>query len=245
MAINPYFQGGLSIGVTSEQRLIESIIIQAIGIFGCEVFYIPRTSVNPDKILGEDVLNQFVRKFPIEMYLTNVEGWEGDGEQFSKFGITITDQATFVVSKRRWEEEVSLKTNNLQLIHRPAEGDLIYFPLTNALFEITYVQHLDPFFQIGKFYVYSLQCELYQYSSEVIDTGIPDLDLQAELRTTDIYLYALENATGGNLLNSKGLPIIRATYNSRQQTPMTNTPDFALEGASVIDFSEANPFGGI
>ena len=172
MATNFYFQSGNTSGTTNEQRLLEDLIIESMKIYGHDVYYLPRRTIKQDDILGEDVLSRFENAYPIEMYLNNVDGWEGDGELFTKFGIQLTHQATFVVSKRRWEEVVGLTPDEfLQLPDRPAEGDIIYFPKTNSMFEIKFVQHLDPFYQLGKFYIYSMQCELYQYSSEIFETG--------------------------------------------------------------------------
>ena len=159
MATNFYFQSGNTSGTTNEQRLIEDLIIESIKIYGHDVYYLPRSSGNLDNILGEDVLSQFDTAIPLEMYLADIQGWEGNGELFTKFGISVTDQATFVVSKRRWEDTVGSSPEELlQLPNRPAEGDLIYLPKTNSMFEIKFVQHLDPFYQLGKFYVYSMNC---------------------------------------------------------------------------------------
>ena len=152
MSTNFYFQAGNTSGTTNEQRLLEDLIIESIQIHGHDVYYLPRRSIDLDEVLGEDVLSRFENAYPIEMYLTNVQGWEGDGELFTKFGIQVTDQATFVVSKRRWEDVVGSNPDELlQIPSRPAEGDLIYFPRTNSMFEIKFVQHLNPFYQLGKY----------------------------------------------------------------------------------------------
>lgn len=242
MATNVYFQSGSNLGTTNEQRLVEDLIIEAIGIHGHDIYYMPRTSVTPDHILGEDPMSQFTSIYPIEMYLNNVQNWDGDGELMSKFGIQVTDKATFVVSKRRWEDSIASQTQDLQLPLRPAEGDLLYFPKTKAFFEITYVQHLNPFFQLGKFYVYSLQCELYQYSSENINTGDPEIDGRAIEKTQNLFAYQVLNQTGGALLNSAGLPIIRAAAKAVEDSFDDTTP-FQTEALDIIDFSVTDPFG--
>ena len=176
MSTNFYFQAGNTSGTTNEQRLVEDLIIESLKIYGHDVYYLPRTQVNLDTLFGEDILSQFTQAYPIEMYLTNVEGWAGEKEIFTKFGIEVRDKATFIVAKRRWENSVEQMAQAVQLPERPAEGDLIYLPKTDAMFEIKFVEHLDPFFQVGKFYVYSLQCELWQYSSEAVQTGIDEID---------------------------------------------------------------------
>jgi hypothetical protein len=242
MATNFYFQAGTNIGTTNEQRLVEDLIIEAIQIKGHDIYYMPRTSVNPDHILGEDPMNQFTQVYPIEMYMNNVQGWEGDGELMSKFGIQVTDNATFVVSKRRWEDAVASQTDDLQLPLRPAEGDLLYFPKTKAFFEIKYVNHLDPFFQIGKFYVYSLQCELYRYSSENIDTGVEEVDNRAAEKTQDTFAFQFLNQTGGAFLSQSGTPIILAS-SSQVEDSFDDTTPFETKAQDIVDFSVIDPFG--
>lgn len=237
---NFYFQSGNTSGTTNEQRLIEDLIIESISIYGHDVYYLPRRTIKQDDILGEDVLSRFENAYPIEMYLNNVDGWEGDGELFTKFGIQLTHQATFVVSKRRWEEVVGLTPDEfLQLPDRPAEGDIIYFPKTNSMFEIKFVQHLDPFYQLGKFYIYSMQCELYQYSSEIFETGVEEIDQVDDNMSMDNLTYQLLMQTGDLLLTQTGNAIISTT----PRDGMGDNALFANEGADILDFTEFNPFG--
>jgi hypothetical protein len=241
--INSFFQRGLAAeGTYSEQRLVEDLIIESIQIRGADIYYLPRTSVKPDLVLGEDILSQFIQWYPIEMYLNNVQGWDGNSELMTKFGIQVTDQATFVVSKRRWEESVALQTDNLQLPLRPAEGDLLYFPLTRAFFEITYVNHLNPFLQLSKFYVYELRCELFNYSSEVIQTGNVEMDARAATKTRDQFRYSILLQNGGLLLNQSGEPIISQAY-PEAADGIDDSVRFVEESNPLIDFDVHNPFG--
>jgi len=175
---NVYF----SQGTKNEQHLIEDIIIESLKIYGNEIFYIPRSLVSKDNVLGEDRLSQFKTAFPIEMYFENVDSFGGQGAFIQKFGLMIEQSATLVVARRRWEQLVG-RYGQSQIPSRPNEGDLIYFPLTGSLFELKFVQHQDPFYQLGKLYVYKLQVELYQYSSERIDTGIAEIDTFESLKT--------------------------------------------------------------
>jgi hypothetical protein len=176
--VNVYF----SQGTKNEQYLIEDIIIESLKIYGNEVFYIPRSLVSKDNVLGEDRLSQFKSAFPIEMYFENVDSFGGQGAFIQKFGLMIEQSATLVVARRRWNQFVG-RYGVTTVPNRPNEGDLIYFPLTGGLFEIKFVQHLDPFYQLGKLYVYKLQVELFQYSSERIDTGIAEVDAFESLKT--------------------------------------------------------------
>jgi len=246
MATNFYFQEGNTSGTTNEQRLVEDLIIESLKIYGHDIYYLPRTSVNPDKLLGEDVLAQFTQAYPIEMYLSNVQGWEGGGEILSKFGIQLTHQATFVVAKRRWEEAVALMTDNLQLPTRPAEGDLLYFSRTKAFFEIKFVDHLDPFFQLGKFYVYSLQCEMYQYGSEHVVTGVEEIDSRAQASSLNLFDHQIALQNGGNLLLQSGFSLIKATTTGTPpDSTFSDNAKFETEGRDILDFGIRNPFGEI
>jgi hypothetical protein len=169
-------------GTRNEQYLIEDLIIESLRIYGQEVMYIPRTLVSKDEILGEDRLSQFKSAFPIEMYFENVDSFGGQGAFIQKFGLMVEQSATLVVARRRWDQMVG-RYGATTLPNRPNEGDLIYFPLSKGLFEIKFVQHQDPFYQLGKLYVYKLQVELFQYASEAIDTGIPQVDAFETLKT--------------------------------------------------------------
>lgn len=169
-------------GTRNEQLLVEDLIIESLKIYGQELKYIPRTLVSKDEILGEDRLSEFTSAFPIEMYFDNVDSYEGQGMFIQKFGMMIEQSATLTVSRRRWEQLVG-RFGKTIIPARPCEGDLIYFPLTKSLFEIKFVKHQDPFYQLGKLYVYKLQVELFQYASESIDTGVPEIDVFETLKT--------------------------------------------------------------
>ena len=244
MATNFYFQSGNTSGTTNEQRLLEDLIIESIKIFGHDVYYLPRTSEMQDDVLGEDVLSQFENAYPVEMYIKNLDGWEGDSELFTKFGIQTTHQATFVISRRRWEEVVGSNPDELlQLPNRPAEGDLIYLPKTNSMFEIKFVQHLDPFYQLGKFHIYSMQCELYQYSSEQFNTGVQDIDAFETALTQNVFEYDILLQSGDRLLTQTGGSIIREIYSTATTNPFSNSENFDDEAQDILDFTAINPFG--
>lgn len=180
MPRNAYF----SQGTKNEQLLHEDLIIECISIWGQDFYYIPRVLVAKDNILGEDRLSQFKTAYPIEMYFENVDGFEGQGAFIQKFGLMMEQSATLTMARRRWEQLIG-RHGEAQLPNRPCEGDLLYFPLTGGLFEIKFVQHQDPFYQLGKLYVYKLQVELFQYASEKIDTGIPEIDIFETLKSFD------------------------------------------------------------
>jgi hypothetical protein len=178
---NPYF----TMGTSHEQNLIENLIIESLQIFGQILYYIPRTLVSKDEIFGEDRLSKFIRSYPIEMYLESVDSFDGQGAFIQKFGLMMEQSATLVVARKRWEQLIG-EYNKTILPNRPAEGDLLYFPLSKGLFEIKFVKHQDPFYQLGRLYVYKLQVELFQYNSERIDTNIPEIDIFESLKTFDV-----------------------------------------------------------
>ena len=171
MATNSYFTQG----TTGEQDLIENLVIEQIKMFGKNVFYMPRTLVNEDTTFTEDALSKFDDAYEIEAYIEDPTGFTGDGDLFTKFGVRISDQVTFIISRKRFTEAVD---DNAQLIveGRPNEGDLVYFPMANKIFKIMFVEHEQPFYQLGKIHVWGLKCELFEFSDEQFDTGVTAID---------------------------------------------------------------------
>ena len=167
MARNPNFRQK----VKSEQNLYEDIIIESMKIYGQDVYYLPRTIVNENTILGEDVASSFTSSYKIEMYLENTEAFDGEGDLFTKFGVEIRDEATFIVARKRWSQTVASSSNSITVL-RPKEGDLIWLQLSNKLFEILHVEHESPFYQLSNLPTYKMRCQLFEYSGEDIDTGI-------------------------------------------------------------------------
>lgn len=151
-----------------EQNLVEDLTIEAIKMYGVDVIYLPRDTISRDDIFGEDIETKFSDNYTLEMYLQNVDGFEGEGDLLTNFGIQIKESANFVVSKKRFTE---------QLVEgRPYEGDLLYFPLSRSLFEVNYVANENPFYQLGKLYTYQLTCSLFTFTHEHFDTSIEDID---------------------------------------------------------------------
>ena len=171
MARNIYFSESLR----SEQNLYEDIVIESLKIYGQDVFYLPRDIVNEDTILGDDIPSRFNSSHIIEMYIENTEGFDGEGDLFTKFGVEIRDEATFVVSRRRWSAAVKQMDTEVTAV-RPLEGDLIYLPMTKKLFQITMVEHEQPFYQLQNLPVFKLRCTLFEYNDEDLDTGVTDID---------------------------------------------------------------------
>ena len=183
MARNVYFNDK----VRSEQNLYEDIVIESLKIYGQDVYYLPRDIVAEDKIFGDDIPSRFNSSYKIEMYLENIEGFDGEGDLFTRFGVEIRDEATFVVSRRRWTQTVARMDNNVTSV-RPLEGDLIYLPLTNKLFQINFVEDEQPFYQLSNLPVYKLRAQLFEYNDEDLDTGVEAID---QIEQDYAYTYIL------------------------------------------------------
>ena len=171
MPRNVYF----SQAVKSEQNLYEDLIIESLGIYGQDVYYIPRTIANRDSILNEDPASTFDDAFLMEMYIENTEGFEGEGDLYSKFGLQIKDTATFIVSRRRWDDRVGPYSSQVEN-PKPMEGDLVFLPMSNSFFEINFVEDEQPFYQLSNIPVYKLECSLFEYNDEDFETGVESID---------------------------------------------------------------------
>ena len=169
--LNPYF----SQSVRSEQNLYENIIIESLKIYGQDVYYLPRTIVNENTIFGDDVPSSFNSSYKIEMYVENTEGFDGEGDLFTRFGVEIRDEATFVVARKRWNNAVGRYDNEITG-ERPREGDLIYLPLSRSLFQINHVEHEQPFYQLSNLPIYKMRCQLFEYNDENLNTDVDAID---------------------------------------------------------------------
>ena len=179
MALNPHFLQGSR----GEQRLVQNLINEHLKIYGVEVTFIPRKFVNQSTIIEEVTTSKFDDNFLIEAYVDNYDGYAGAGDVLTKFGMSLRDEVTLTISKERFEEFISPfmdADDDIELSSRPREGDLVFFPLGQRLFEIKFVEHEEPFYQLGSNYVYKLKCELFEYEDEVIDTTIDAIDTQVD-----------------------------------------------------------------
>ena len=175
MALNSYFLNGSK----SEQGLVQNLVNELIKMAGQDVVYLPRKFVTDKSIIKELLVSKFDSGFPIEAYVLSYDGFGGQGDILSKFGVRSTDEITFVISKERYEQSITpfiINSTNVKLTKRPQEGDLIYLPIDNGLFEVKYVELKRPFYQLNNLYAYQLKCELFEYEDEIIDTGIIEVD---------------------------------------------------------------------
>ena len=257
MPTNVYFDHGN----TNEQRLYEDLIVEQLSIYGQDVYYLPRTLVNEDTILGEDTSSKFTSAYAIEMYVENQDGFEGEQEIIRKFGVELRDDVSLVVSKMRWQKVLEVE-NNLIESTRPNEGDLIWFPIVNAFFEIQFVEHEQPFYQVHNVPVYKLKCTKWEYSSEEISTGFTAIDSTEDSLSTNVlnYQVSVESGTGTSgsimmesdigdmsfiLLESApdDLSTVQAVDQSHKFEVASGATTTADSTDDILDFSERNPFG--
>jgi len=259
MPVNHYFQGGNGIGSTEEKRLYENLIIEGLKIYGHDVYYLPRTLINRDLILGEDVASKFNAAYLAEMYFDTTEGFAGEQEIINKFGLEIREDTSFTISKRRWNDLVDDPATMI-VSGRPNEGDIIYMPLMNSFFEILFVEDQEPFFQLGNLPVYKLKVTRWEYSSERIDTGVSSIDAAENKYTLDqlAHQVSLENEDGALLLENDSVEgennyFLLETYNIQTQSPYADNNDLDTEAGfdtsstadDILDFTERNPFGDL
>lgn len=235
MATNFYFN---NFSASGEQALLENLIIESIKIHGVDTYYIPRKIVNKDSTFREQALAEYGEAVSIEMYIRNIDGFEGDGEFLSKFGVEVRDQITFSVAMRVFDDEVG----KLLRRDRPLENDLVWFPFNKALFQIKFVKKKPVFYQLGALQFYDIVCELYEYSNEIFNTGVDIIDetYNAFLTTTDPYLITSE--TGAPLLNERGIAIVEEEYDVDYLDQSSQNAIFEQEGLDFLDFSEVDPF---
>jgi hypothetical protein len=281
MPLNKYFP---NLTYSREQDVLEDIIIESIKQMGHEVKYLPRTLVEQDHLFGEAKLSKFEDSVPIEMYIKNVEGFEGESDFLSKFGVQIRDQVTLTVAKKRFDqvrggeslqdevgyqlqteeydannpsrqflsdtantfgfmlESGTVGANNYVITaNRPNEGDLIYFPLTDKLFEIKFVEHEAVFYQMGRLQTYDLRCELFEYSSERIGTGDSNVDVIEDELSLDILFNELTLEDDTTLLAEDGDSVLQE-YTIETTDDQANNTFFTTQASAIIDFSEQNPF---
>lgn len=260
MPTSPYFPSYYG-GTTGEQGLVQDLVDEQIKLFGTDIYYLPRTLIT-DGVLDDVIYNKFESQFQVEMLLQNVEGFGSPSEFISKFGLRITDEVRFVVSQRRWEEAAAGYT--LTVPTRPNEGDLLYFPLTQDIYEIKFVEREDPFYQLGKIYFYTMTAEIYEYGSDDISTGVAEIDVLETIMSPAILMFMdpggigdfqvgeevvgdefLAKATATTAANRtiSALTLTDSGSHYSQTLPPTVTisaPDVLAGGASSLSTSEAD-----
>ena len=225
---------------SQEQSLLENLIIESIKIYGEDMFYIPRKIHNYDKVYGADDQSSYDVAYPIEIYIKSVDGFSGDGNFMSKFGIEIRDQVIFSVAQRIFNEEVGM--THAPAMTRPNEGDLIYFPLNKKCFQIKYVNKFEMFYQLGALQTWEMTCELFEYSGELMNTGIPEIDsLQAKF-STNILDWTILSEDRFDLITEDGDYIIQEGSSLNDLIVSADNTEIQTESDKFVDFTAYDPF---
>lgn len=237
MSTNFYFN---NFNNSQEQILIENLVLESIKIYGHDVVYCPRTLVAKDDIYEEDTISEYNSAYEIDMYIRSYESYEGDGQFLSKFGLEIRDQVTFTVSVRNFMDEVG----SLEMIDRPQEGDLIYLPMADRLMYVKYVNKTPVFYQMGAIQMYDLVCEMFEYSSEKLNTGYKVIDDIERDLSLNMDIYSITTTDGLILLTQDGGPIVQSGYSFEGQAgdSFEDNTEFEIEGDGILDWTQRDPF---
>lgn len=224
----------------SEQNLIEDLINESIGIYGMEVYYLPRRSDNRDQLYETDEEQYFDTAYMVDVYLESIEGFGGDRNFMSKFGLQINDQVIFTMAKRVFEEDINRYEK--YKFPRPREADLIYFPLNNKCFKILFVNDKKSFYQLGRIVMYEITCELFEYSVEVFDTGIPEIDRIQKEKSIDTLDWVIQTEDGYDIVDENDDYLVTEDYDMSEIDVFDDTEELQEEVSEFIDFTERDPF---
>ena len=226
-----------------EQSLIEDLMIESIGIYGHGIYYCPRTLIAKDDIYGEDTISEYRTAYDIDVYIRSFESYEGDGTFLSKFNLEIRDQMTFTMARRTFYNEVA--TN--EMLDRPQEGDLIYSPMMNRLFVIKYVNNQPIFYQMGALQVWDLVCEMFEYSSEKLATGIDAIDSIQDKYSLDIEQFGILTNDNYMITDVQGFTIVQGQFHfdDQNQDVFADNNEIHTEGEGIVDWSQRDPFSEV
>jgi hypothetical protein len=233
MATNQFFTHGNS----AEQKLIQELINEQLKMYGLDVYYLPRSFVKSDEIIKENLIGKFTDDYIIEAYINSYSGFANNGDILGKFGVQVTDTLSLIISRERFEDFITPyiegTVSNSELSTRPKEGDLIYFPLNDTIYEIKFVEHESQFYQLGKLYVYELSCEPFMFEDEVIDTGHEDIDNNFVDRgyNVTLSLSGIGATVGGATSIANG--VVQRIYLVNDGSKYTSAPTVAISSAPI------------
>ncbi len=236
MSTNFFFNNFQS---SQEQLLIDDLVIESIKIYGLDCFYLPKKLIDKDKIYGEDSLSEYNKSYMVEMYVKNVEGFAGEGDFLSKFNVEIRDQITLTIARRTFENEVQYFEFGYT---RPREGDLIFLPLNNKVFQIKFVEHEPVFYQMGALQMYDLKCELFEYSNEIMNTGFEAIDDLESNYSDAMNTFAILTENKLEITMEDGFSLVNEAFNLEVQDVLSDNYDIETEADAFLDFTEADPF---
>ena len=235
MAISTYFN---NYGSSMEQDLLAELVAESIKINGVDIYYCPRETVDKDELYTEDALNEYQRAIMLDVYIKSVDGFEGEGQFLQKFNLEIRDSITFSVSQRTFQYEVSDPVG----IIRPREGDLIYLASAKRLFKITYVEKFPVMLPLGSLPFYDVKCETFEYSGEILNTGVRDIDAIEANYSPALNNFSILTQSGLELKDEDGFSLVDEAYDIDVTDPMAQNDEIELEADSFIDFTERDPF---
>lgn len=235
MTTNPNFNLYFN---AAEQTLLDNLTVEVIQMYGQDIEYLPRNDGNIDPLFFEDPTSDFSTAITQEAYILDIEGFSGDAEFLSKFSIEMHDQMKFAIPRTTFATQVGTPAS----ISRPREGDLIWFPIPGALFKITFVEHEIPFYQLGALQFWTLTLELFEYSSERFNTGIPAIDTIEDALTLDVTQFQFLQEDGSVLLQESGDPLVLEEFDLKIQDPLSQNEYLETQADLIIDFSETDPF---
>ena len=223
---------------SQEQNLLEDLTIEAISIYGEDMFYVPRNIGKLDQVYTADDQSYYNQAFQVPVYIENVSGFTGDGNFMSKFGLEIRDQVVFSIAQKVFNQEVAAYTNQL----RPNEGDLIFFPLNNKCFQIKFVEKFEFYYQLGKLYTWKMTLELFEYADEVFNTGIPEIDAIQLRESTNVLDYTIRDEANNYIMDESNNFVVMEQYNLNTITGTGTNQVFQAESDGFVDFSAVDPF---
>ena len=242
MATNFFFNNFRS---SQEQQLLENLIVEAIRIYGENMYYVPRNLNNFDHLLTADDQSSYTNPYMVEIYIKSVDGFSGDGNFMSKFGLEIRDQVVFSIAQKVFNQEIGAYT----ALTRPREGDVIFFPLNNKCFQIKYVNKFEMFYQLGALQTWEMTCELFEYSNEIFNTGIPEIDAIQVKYSSNILDWSIRDEQDNylvdeddNYLVMEGYDLEEIVAGSQNETIEQGNENFPFGSNDFIDFSAKDPF---
>lgn len=223
---------------SQEQLLLENLTIEAMGIYGHDIYYIPRKLNNYDPVYGADDQSSYEQAIPIVMYIESVDGFTGDLEFFSRMGAEVRNQFVFALARRTFEDEVTSITSQI----RPNESDLIWFPLNQRLFVIRYVDKYEFFYQLGKIYTYRCTAEVFEYAGENINTGIPEIDAVQKSMDNNILDFTIQTELGDYLMTEDGDYVVLESYGEGIGDLSEDNDTIQQQSDQFVDFTSVDPF---
>lgn len=221
-----------------EQELLAELVAESIKIHGIDVFYLPRETVDKDEIYTEDALNEYQRALLLDVYLKSFDQFEGEGSFLQKFNLEIRDSVTFSISQRTFQDEITQPVGIL----RPREGDLIYLPVAKRLLKITYVEKFPVMMPLGSLPSYDIKCEMFEYSGEVLNTGVREIDAIEKNYNIELNNFAISTESRLELRLEDGFSLLQESYDIDVIDPTAQNDEIEEEADNFINFSERDPF---